>query len=95
MHLEGAATALPQEQPASPLASMVAPLAAAFDGVNREAETLGAAAQAAQMAGDRMSPGDMITLSLRCNEFLFHCELTSNIASRSSDGVQELFKEQD
>ncbi len=45
-------------------------------------------------SGAQVTPGEMVMLSMRCDEFLFHCELTSNAASRSSDGLQELFREQ-
>lgn len=41
-----------------------------------------------------MSPGDMLNLTVRCHEFLFHCQLTSNAANRTSDGVQQLFRQQ-
>jgi hypothetical protein len=44
--------------------------------------------------GTRVTPGEMVMLSMRCDEFMFHCELTSNAANRSSDGLQELFREQ-
>jgi hypothetical protein len=41
-----------------------------------------------------MSAGDMIMLTVRSHEFLFHCELTSNVANRTSDGIQQLFRQQ-
>ncbi|MBN8887451.1 MAG: hypothetical protein J0I77_17135 [Rudaea sp.] len=41
-----------------------------------------------------MSPGDMLMMTVRCHEFMFHCELTANVANRSSDGVQQLFRQQ-
>jgi hypothetical protein len=41
-----------------------------------------------------MKPGDMLMMTMRAHEFLFHCELTSNVANRSSEGVQQLFREQ-
>jgi hypothetical protein len=36
----------------------------------------------------------MVMLSMRCQEFMFHCQLTSNIANRTSDGLQQLFRQQ-
>jgi hypothetical protein len=36
----------------------------------------------------------MIMLSVRCQEFMFHCQLTSNVANRTSDGLQQLFRQQ-
>ena len=41
-----------------------------------------------------LTPGEIIELTMRCQEFMFHCQLTSNIANRSSDGVQQLFRQQ-
>lgn len=66
----------------------------ALDGVNGEARAIGAAAKAAEMQGAKLTPGEMIMLTVRCHEFLFHCQLTSNIANRTSDGLQQLFRQQ-
>ncbi|MGY6555252.1 MAG: hypothetical protein ACXIUM_12115 [Wenzhouxiangella sp.] len=41
-----------------------------------------------------MSPSDMLMLTVRCHEFLFHSQLTANAANRTSDGVQQLFRQQ-
>ena len=49
---------------------------------------------AAQAAGRDMSPSEMVQLTVRCQEFMFHCQLTSNIANRTSDGLQQLFRQQ-
>jgi len=47
------------------------------------------------MAGDgELTPGQMVMLTVRCHEFLFHCEMTSNVANRTSDGFQQLFRQQ-
>ncbi len=45
-------------------------------------------------ASKDMSPGDMLMMTVRCHQFMFHCELTANVANRSSDGVQQLFRQQ-
>lgn len=46
-------------------------------------------------SGERdMSPGDMLMLTVESHEFLFHCELTANVANRTSDGIQQLFRQQ-
>lgn len=50
-----------------------------------------------QMEGlqDRdLKPSELMMLTMRSHEFLFHCELVSNVANRSSDGVQQLFRQQ-
>jgi hypothetical protein len=55
--------------------------------------------QLAQQAGKAASlaelrPSELMTLTMQSHEFLFHCELVANVANRSSDGVQQLFKQQ-
>ena len=62
--------------------------------INGEAGALRAQASAAMQAGKDLSPGDMVSLTVRCQEFMFHCELTSNMANRASDGLQQLFRQQ-
>jgi hypothetical protein len=59
-----------------------------LDSLNGRADTLGA------LGKDVSKPGDMLMMTVRAQEFLFHCELTSNVANRSSEGVQQLFREQ-
>ena len=39
-------------------------------------------------------PSDMIELTIKSHEFLFQAEITANVANRSSDGVQQLFRQQ-
>jgi len=53
-------------------------------------------AQQASLAADQkdLKPGDLMMLTMRSHEFLFQCELTSNVANRSSDGLQQLFRQQ-
>jgi hypothetical protein len=65
-----------------------------FEHINGEASRLAADAKAAEVAGQDMSPSQMVNLSVRCQEFMFHCQLTSNIANRASEGVQQLFRQQ-
>jgi hypothetical protein len=45
-------------------------------------------------AGKEPTPSEMVLLTVKCHEFLFHAELTSNVANRTSDGVQQLFRQQ-
>jgi hypothetical protein len=83
------------QQGAQP-ASQVAPsesngfrsVIATLESLNGRADTLGS------LGKDVSKPGDMLMLTVRAQEFLFHCELTSNVANRSSEGVQQLFREQ-
>ena len=62
--------------------------------VNGEADQLARIADAAKAKGANMQPGEMVMMTVRCQEFMFHCQLTSNIANRTSDGLQQLFRQQ-
>ena len=63
-----------------------------LQGLNGRADSLGASL--AQDGGVPLRPADMLMMTMKAHEFLFHCELTSNVANRTSDGVQQLFREQ-
>ncbi len=62
--------------------------------LNGRVEALGDSA--VQFAADKqeLTPGDMIQMTVRCHQFMFQCELTANVANRSSEGVQQLFRQQ-
>ena len=83
-----------EARPAGTASEAVKVLSAPFDHINTEASELSAAAQAAKADGGAMSPGEMVLLTARCQEFSFHCTLMSNIANRTSDGLQQMFKQQ-
>jgi hypothetical protein len=78
------------DEPSQAAAQLMKP----FEHINGEAATLAAEAQAAKAGGREMTPGDIVTLTVRCQEFMFHCQLTSNIANRASDGLSQLFRQQ-
>ena len=65
-----------------------------FEHINGEAMRLSIDAKAADTAGREMTPSEMVSLNMRCQEFSFHCQLMSNIANRTSDGLQQLFRQQ-
>jgi hypothetical protein len=65
-----------------------------FDHLDTQAQTLSAKAAEFVAAGHSMTPGEMIMMTVRCQEFMFHCQLTSNAANRTSDGLQQLFRQQ-
>jgi hypothetical protein len=65
---------------------------ATLENLNGRAESLGS--KALQVQHGQFRPSDMLMMTLKAQEFLFHCELTSNVANRTSDGVQQLFREQ-
>jgi hypothetical protein len=65
-----------------------------LDQVNGQARSVSEYAATAEASGGQLTPGEIVQLTMRCNEFMFQCQLTSNIANRSSDGVQQLFRQQ-
>jgi hypothetical protein len=65
-----------------------------FEYINGEAQKISLDANAAKNAGREMTPGEVVMLTVRCQEFMFHCQLTSNIANRTSDGLSQLFRQQ-
>lgn len=62
--------------------------------LNGEASGLSGLAQTALNEGRPLSPGEMVALTVKCHEFMFHCQLTANVANRTSDGLQQLFRQQ-
>lgn len=65
-----------------------------FEHINGEASQLASEARAAKAEGREMTPSEVVMLTVRSTEFMFHCQLTSNIANRTSDGLQQLFRQQ-
>lgn len=82
--------AQPVQAPSAALQAVARPL----EYVNGEAVALADHAKAVMAGGADMTPGEMVMLSMRCQEFMFHCQLTSNMANRASDGLQQLFRQQ-
>ena len=62
--------------------------------MNGQARSVADFARTAEASGGQLTPGEIVQLTMKCQEFSFQCQLTSNIANRSSDGVQQLFKQQ-
>ena len=79
--------------PAEPSQGMQA-LMKPFDHLDTQASSLSAKAAQFVASGHSMTPGEMIMMTVRCQEFMFHCQLTSNAANRTSDGLQQLFRQQ-
>jgi len=86
------------EQKASLSSERVGEMAkAAFeplDHLDREAVALGDYAEKAMASENTMTPGEIINLSMQSQKFMFHSQLISNIANRSADGIQQLFRQQ-
>jgi hypothetical protein len=77
------------DQGSSAAAALLNPLL----GLNSDSVQL--AQQADKAASlEELKPSALMELTMQSHEFLFHCELVSNIANRSSDGVQQLFRQQ-
>lgn len=89
----GAATVQPSAAAQAPGRGMQA-LFRPLEAINTQAAGLQQAASAAVAGGQPMSPGQMVQLTVRCQEFMFHCQLMSNAANRTSDGLQQLFRQQ-
>jgi hypothetical protein len=83
-----------EAQPANAGSAVARQLMTPFEHINSEAAKISTQANAAQAAGRDMSPSEVVLLTMRCQEFMFHCQLTSNIANRTSDGLQQLFRQQ-
>ena len=65
-----------------------------LDYINKEAEEIVNYAKSAVESGNELTPSEIVMLTARSHEFMFHCQLTSNIANRTSDGLQQLFRQQ-
>lgn len=78
------------EPPSAAAQALLRPL----EHINAEATRLSQDAREAAASGRELSPGELVNLTVRCQEFMFHCQLTSNIANRTSDGLQQLFRQQ-
>lgn len=83
-----------EARPAAPSSEAAQQLIKPFEHINNEAAQLSADAKLAQSGTQEMSPGQIVALTVRSTEFMFHCQLTSNIANRTSDGLQQLFRQQ-
>jgi hypothetical protein len=65
-----------------------------LDSLNLEAKSMADASMAVQTKGSNILPSDFLNITVKCQEFMFHCQLTSNIAKTTSDGVQQMFRQQ-
>lgn len=61
---------------------------------NLNSDSMRLTQHADRAAQTEMKPSELMQLTMRSHEFLFHCELVSNVANRSSDGMQQLFRQQ-
>jgi hypothetical protein len=83
-----------QSQAAQPPGKTMLALFRPLEHINGEAAQLQATAKAA-MANERsLTPGEVVMMTVKAHEFMFHCQLTANVANRTSDGLQQLFRQQ-
>jgi hypothetical protein len=88
----GAGAAPGVAAPAQPSQGMRA-LLSTFENLNGGADSINSMSQTMSSTANP-SPSDMLKMTMECHQFLFKAELTSNVANRTSDGVQQLFKQQ-
>lgn len=88
--LDRATAAQSVQQPSAVTEALFAPL----DFINHEAKELAAYAQSAIESGNELTPSEIVTLTTRSQEFMFYSQLTSNVANRTADGLQQLFRQQ-
>lgn len=77
-------------EPSATAEAMLAPL----EYIDGEARRLIDYAQTAVESGNELTPSEIVMLTARSQEFMFHSQLTSNIANRTADGLQQLFRQQ-
>lgn len=88
--LERAGQADAVEAPSAVTEALFAPL----DFINNEAKSLAEYATNAIESGNELTPSEIVTLTTRSQEFMFYSQLTSNVANRTADGLQQLFRQQ-
>lgn len=65
-----------------------------LDFINQQARSLSEYAKTAVATGNELTPGEIVSLTVQSQKFMFHSQLTANIANRSADGIQQLFRQQ-
>lgn len=66
----------------------------ALENIDGAADRLAERAQKVSEGNMSLQPGELVMLTVKSHEFLFHSQLVSNIANRTSDGLQQLFRQQ-
>ncbi len=62
--------------------------------INTEAAELLNYAKSAVASGKELTPSELVVLTARSQEFMFHAQLTANVANRTAEGLQQLFRQQ-
>lgn len=66
----------------------------AIDSLNGGADSVEAMAKSISSSPEGMTPSKMIEMTMACHQFMFQTQITSNVANRTSDGIQQLFRQQ-
>ena len=94
----GASAAKPGQgnavQPSQEAGGGLRSMLAAFDRLNGGADGIRALADKLAANPAETSPSQIIELTMASHQFMVQCQLTSNVANRTSDGIQQLFRQQ-
>ena len=69
-------------------------LLANFDRLDGGVAKIRQSAEGLLAAGEEFTPSQVVQLTMQCQQFMFQTQLTSNVANRTSDGIQQLFRQQ-
>lgn len=70
--------------------AMVEPL----ERIDTQAQSLADYAEQAIASGNELTPSEIVTMTTMSHEFMFRAQLTTNMANRTADGLQQLFRQQ-
>lgn len=62
--------------------------------IDQEALSLSDYANTALASDNELTPAEIVNLTVQSQKFMFHSQLTANVANRSADGIQQLFRQQ-
>lgn len=78
----------------SKIMPIVSDMLSALTRIDTKARATGEMADGMMLSGKDLTPGEVIKMSMRSHEFMFHCQLSSSVANRTSEGLQQLFRQQ-
>jgi hypothetical protein len=79
---------------AAPPSEGLRAFAAFADNINGGASNIEALTQKMSSSEFASKPSAMLEVTMACQQFMFKAQLTSNVANRTSDGIQQLFRQQ-
>ncbi len=65
-----------------------------LDSLNGGMKSIGTEATAMAAQNAELTPSQMLQVTVRAHQFLFQSELTANVANKTSEGIQQLFRQQ-